>query len=83
MQKPRAEPSAHGVKPFQGWTLRDPGPRVASQARQPWAGLWNAFGVRVAFAARVHKIGREEKISEIIQGRLARGIFNPRNARWA
>jgi len=28
---------AHGVKPLQGWALRAGVPRVASQARQPWA----------------------------------------------
>ena len=44
-QKLPSRPYAHGVKPFAGLSATRLRPRVASQARQPWADLLNAFGV--------------------------------------
>jgi len=52
-QRLPTRPYAHGVQPLQGWALRAGRPRVASQARQPWAGLSNAFGVALSQAAKV------------------------------
>ena len=46
-QQPKlpTKPYAHGVQPLAGLSATRLRPRVASQARQPWADLLNAFGV--------------------------------------